>query len=270
MKKLVVFLALVFAVSALFGEKPEFKMIKPEKPIDVKNISAFVENKLPAMISLKNPLFKGKIQNSNTISGTAIHRIAWSYNGIPVVGRFTVIKESDGKISNIINGMDNFSINTEPAMTAEKAALVFAKKQFGDSVRTPDFISKLVIIGYGDSYKLAYRIRFRPTNPLDGRYFYIDANNGRVLRTGNLIKFATNKAKVFEMNPVRTPEPIEVDLLWVGDDAEGKLGTSYSDAGFFVPGTGASSLCPSAFSAAARRFSMSSCRWISSHFRVSS
>lgn len=231
MKKLLVILAVVFAVSALFGEKPKFEVIKPAKPLAVKNMSAFVEQKLPAVISLRSPLFKGEIQNSNTISGTAIHRVSWVYNGIPVVGKFTVIKEREGKISNIINGIHDFSIDTKPALSAEQAALAFAKKQFGDSVKNPDFISKLVIIGYGDGYKLAYRLRFRPMSPLDGRFFYVDANTGKLLRSGDLIKYATNKAKVFEMNPVRTPDPIEIDLLWVGDDAEGKLSAAADEKG---------------------------------------
>ena len=231
MKKLFVIIAIVFAVSALFGEKPKFEVIKPAKQLTVKNMPAFVERKLPAVISLKSPLFKGEIQNSNTISGTAIHRISWSYNGIPVVGKFTVIKEKDGKISSIINGLNNFSLNTKPALSAEQAALALAGKQFGGSIKNPDFLSKLVIIEDGGSYKLAYRIRFRPMSPVDGRFFFVDANNGRVLRTGNLVKFATNKAKVFEMNPVSTPDPIEIDLPWVGDDADGKLSAAADENG---------------------------------------
>ncbi len=231
MKKLVIALAIVFAVFALFGEKPKFEVIKPAKAITVKNMPAFVEHKLPALISLKSPLFKGEIQNSNTISGTAIHRITWSYNGIPVVGKFTVIKEKDGKIFSVINGLSNFSLNTKPAMTAEQAALALAKKQFGTSASKPDFAANLAIIEDAGVYKLAYRIRFRPMSPVDGRFFYVDADNGRILRTGNLVKFATNKAKVFEMNPVSTPDPIEVDLLWVGDDAEGKLSAAADEKG---------------------------------------
>lgn len=231
MKKSLIICAIVFAFSALFGEKPDFEIIKPAKPLAVKNISTFVEHKLPAVISLKSPLFKGTIRNSNTIAGTAIHRIEWAYNGIPVVGRFTVVKEKDGKVVSIINGMNDFSINTKPALSAEKAALALAKKQFGNLTKEPDSISKLVIIGYGDSYKLAYRVRFRPSSPLDGRYFFVDAMNGRLLRTGNLVKFATNKAKVFDKNPVSTPDPIEVELLWVGDDAEGKLSAAADEKG---------------------------------------
>ena len=231
MKKLLVVLALVFAVSALFGEKPKFEVIKPAKPLAVKNMTAFVEQKLPAMISLKSPLFKGEIQNSNTISGIAIHRITWSYNGIPVVGKFTVIKEKDGKISDIINGIRNFSIDTKPLLSAEQAADALAKKQFGSAVSKPDFASTPVIIESNGEYRLAYRIRFRPMSPIDGRFFFVDANNGRVLRSGNLVKFATNKAKVFEMNPVSTPEPIEVDLLWVGDDADGFLSAEEDEKG---------------------------------------
>ena len=231
MKKLLVALAILFAVSALFGEKPKFDVIKPAKPIAVKNMPAFVEQKLPALISLKSPLFKGTIQNSNTISGTAIHRIAWSYNGIPVVGKFTVIKENDGKIFSIINGLRNFSIDTKPVLSTEQAALTLNGKHFGNLAEKSDFAAKLVIIEDSGNYRLAYRIRFRPVSPVDGRYFYVDANNGRLLRTGNLVKFASNKAKVFEMNPVSTPDPIEVDLLWVGDDAEGKLSAAADEKG---------------------------------------
>ena len=231
MKKLLVALAILFAVSALFGEKPKFDVIKPAKPIAVKNMPAFVEQKLPAMISLKSPLFKGTIQNSNTISGTAIHRIAWSYNGIPVVGKFTVIKENDGKILSIINGLRNFSIDTKPVLSSKQAALTLNGKHFGNLAEKSDFTAKLVIIEDSGNYRLAYRIRFRPVSPVDGRYFYVDANNGRLLRTGNLVKFASNKAKVFEMNPVSTPDPIEVDLLWVGDDAEGKLSAAADEKG---------------------------------------
>ena len=231
MKKLLVALSIVFAVFVIFGEKPEFEVIRLEKPLTVKNMPAFVEQKLPSIISLKSPLFKGEIQNSNTISGIAIHRIAWSYNGIPVVGKFTVIREKDGKVLNIINGMGNFSINTKPALTAEQAALALAKRQFGDTGFKPDFVSNPVIIEYNGEYKLAYRVRFRPTSPIDGRFFFVDADNGRILRTGNLVKFATNKAKVYDENPVSTPEPIEVDLLWVGDDADGKLSSAADDKG---------------------------------------
>ena len=231
MKKLFITTVLLLAFSVLFGEKPEFETIRPAKPIAVKNMSAFVEHKLPAMISLKSPLFKGEIQNSNTISGTAIHRVTWSYNGIPVVGKFTVIKEKEGKVVDIINGMGNFSIDTKPALTAEEAALALAKKQFSYSIKKSDFATKLVIIGYNGGYRLAYRVRFRPMSPVDGRFYYVDAMSGMVLRTGNLIKFATNKAKVFEKNPVSTPDPIEVDLLWVGDDAEGYLSAAADEKG---------------------------------------
>ena len=231
MKKLFVTIVLVLAVFALFGEKPAFEVIKPAKPVAVKNMSAFVEHKLPAMISLKSPLFKGEIQNSNTISGISIHRVSWAYDGIPVIGRFTVVKEKEGKIVDIINGMKDFSIDTKPVLSGEQAALTLAKKQFGDSIKKPDFATKLVIIGYNGGYRLAYRVRFRPMSPVDGRFYFVDAMNGRVLRTGNLVKFATNKAKVFEKNPVSTPDPIEVDLLWVRDDAEGKLSAAADENG---------------------------------------
>ena len=231
MKKLLVAVTLVLAVFALFGGQPKFETIKPAKPLAVKNMSAFVEHKLPAIISLESPFFKGKIQNSNTISGISIHRVSWVYNGIPVVGKFTVIKEKKGEIVDIINGLDNFSINTKPRLSAENAALLLAKKQFGDSIKNPDFISKLVIIEDAGTYKLAYSVRFRPKSPVDGRFFYVDANTGKLLGSGNLIKYATNKTKVFETNPLRNPDPIEIDLPHVADDVEGKLSAEANENG---------------------------------------
>ena len=231
MRKLFILTAILFAFTALFGGKPEFEIIRLEKPLSAANIQNFVAKKLPAAISLKSPLLKGTIQNSNTISGVSIHRVSWVYNGIPVVGKFTVIKEKDGKIFNIINGLHDFSLDTKPVLSPEQAALTLKGKHFGDPAIKPDFAAKLVILEDSGDYRLAYRIRFRPMSPVDGRFFFVDAKNGRLLRTGNLVKFATNKAKVFEMNPVSTPDPVEVDLLWVGDDAEGKLSAAADEKG---------------------------------------
>ena len=137
MKKLLVILLIVFAVFAISAEngKQKFKIVKLEKPVPAANIQNFVAQKLPAVLKIKNPLLKGNLQSSNTISGVSIHRVSWVYAGIPVLGKFSVIREKDGKIINIINSMEDFSIDTKPAMTVENAAEIFAKKQ-------PFFIKK--------------------------------------------------------------------------------------------------------------------------------
>ena len=231
MKKLFILTAVLFVFSVLLGEKSDFEFIRLEKNVSIINPDTFVAKKLPAAVSLKNPLIKGKIENSNTISGVSIHRVSWEYNNIPIIGKFTVIKEKNGKIFNIINGIKDFSLDTEPALSAERAASAFADRHLGDSVFKFDFISQLVIIDYLGEYKLAYRLRFRPKSMLDGRFFFVDANTGKLLRTGNLIKQVSNKAKVFEMNPVSTPDPIEIDLPWVADDADGKLSAKADEKG---------------------------------------
>ena len=233
MKKLLVILVVIFAVFAVSAEnsKQKFEVVKLDKPVSAANIQKFVTKNLPAVLKIKNPLLKGNLQSSNTISGVSIHRVSWVYAGIPVLGKFSVIREKDGKIINIINSMEDFSIDTKPAMTVENAAEIFAKKQFGNLAKTPDFISELVIISQNGRYRLAYRLRFRPQNPLDGRFFFVDANTGRLLRSGNLIKFASNTAKVFDENPISTPDPIEIELPWVADDADGKLTASADEKG---------------------------------------
>ena len=216
-KKIMAVFLLCFSF-VLSAEKLEFK-----DPVPAKNIPDFVKTKLPSIISLRNPLFKGKVQNSNTISGISFHRVSWTYNGIPVAGKFTVVKEKNGKVVNILNGIKDFSIDTKPALSPEKAAAVLEKNLSGRTLDR-DFIARTVIIDIDGEYKLAYRIRFLPENPLDGRYYFVDANTGKLLRSGDLVKHAiTNTAKVFEKNPISTPDPIEITLPWLGDDANGKL-----------------------------------------------
>ena len=216
-KKIMTVFLLCFSF-VLSAEKLELR-----DPVPAKNIPDFVRTKLPSIISLKNPLFKGEVQNSNTISGISIHRVSWTYNGIPVAGKFTVVKEKNGKIVSILNGIKDFSIDTKPALSPEKAAAVLKKNLSG---RTPDrdFIARTVIIDIDGEYKLAYRIRFLPETPLDGKYYFVDANTGKLLRFGDLVKYATaDTAKVFEKNPISTPDPTEVTLPWLGNDANGKL-----------------------------------------------
>jgi len=196
---------------------------------DLKN---FVKLELPGVISLKNSSIKGELLGTNEISGMKIHKIQWSYNGIPVVGRYTVINEKGGKVLNVINGLKDFSLNTAPDLSSVEAAEKVSFQNNGNIVADHDFISNLVIIERFGKYRLAYRIRFKPSSILDGRFYYVDAHDGKYLGGGNFVmKSSENTAKVFNTNPIRDKEAVEVELPWVADDAEGKLTAEIDDAG---------------------------------------
>ena len=196
---------------------------------DLKN---FVNFELPKVISIKNSSIKGELLGTNEISGMKIHKIQWSYNGVPVEGRYSVIKEKNGKILNVINSLKEFSLSVKPVFSATEAAKTVSFQNNGNIAKTLDFISNLIIIERFGKYRLAYKIRFRPSSILDGRFYYVDAHDGSYLGGGNFVMKATeNTAKVFETNPIRDKNPVEVELPWVADDADGKLTSEIDDMG---------------------------------------
>lgn len=231
MKKLLTVLAVVFFVSGICGHDLEFIKLNRSAGTAEK-LKSFVARDLNGLISVNDSDLSGRLITTNRIGDIKLHRVAWSYKGIPVEGKYTVLKEKNGKIFKMINSMRNVNIDTTPSITANAAAKIVSVNNHGKILSDPDFISKLVIIGHAGEFRLAYKIRFRPSSPLDGRFYYVDAHNGKSLGGGNFVMKATeNTAKVFETNPLRNEEPIEVELPWVSDDTGGKLTAELDDAG---------------------------------------
>ncbi|MGI6395241.1 MAG: hypothetical protein ACOX2F_11045 [bacterium] len=233
MKKLFV----VVAVSVLFfsfigAKESKISFHELSKKIAVPNdLKNFVKKELPALISVKDRAINGKILGTNEISGVKIHKIEWSYGGIPVVGRYSVIKERNGEIFSVINALEDFSVDTNPTLSPLEAAKTVSLQNSGSISISPDFISQLVIIERFGKYRLAHKVRFRPTSILDGRFYYVDAHSGEYLGGGNFVMSASeNTAKVFDTNPVRD-KATEVELPWVADDAEGKLTAEIDEEG---------------------------------------
>lgn len=195
-------------------------------------LKSFINFELPKVISIKNSSIKAELLGSNEISGMKIHKVQWNYNGIPVEGRYSVIQEKDGEIFNVINALNDFSLDAKPVLSVSEAVKAVSFQNNGNIVKDPDFISNLVIVERFGKYRLAYKIRFRPSSILDGRFYYVDAHSGMYLGGGNFVMKATeNTAKVFKTNPVRDNTAIEIELPWVADDAQGKLTAEIDDEG---------------------------------------
>lgn len=231
MKKLLTVLAMMFFFFCVYGSDHEFIKLSRETGTSAQ-LKTFIAHDLTKLISVKNSDISGRLITTNTVGNLKFHRIAWTYKGIPVEGKYTVLKEKNGKIFKIINSMPDISINTSPSISPDEAALEVSLNNHGRVISNPDFISNLVIIKAAGGFKLAYKIRFRPSSPLDGRFYYVDAHNGAKLGGGNFVMSATeNTAKVFETNPIRNKEAIEVELPWVSDDKDGKLTAELDEAG---------------------------------------
>jgi len=233
MKSFVLTVFLVVFVSALSAESFEKeKIFKLNKPVPaLQDMSEFIAHDLPGMIALDSSRMNGHILKSFAAGDIKIHRIEWKYKGIPVIGKYSVIKEKNGVIYKVINTVSDIKIDTVPKFTALAVASKISNK-FLKRLDNPVFASTLVILYSGDRYRLAYRIRFKPASLADGNFYYIDAHTGSYLGGGNFVlNESSNTAKVFETNPVRNPEPVEVELPWIGDDAAGKLSSAVDETG---------------------------------------
>ena len=190
----------------------------------------FVKLNLPEILKINSKVVP-EINFSQKIGNITFHRVSYSINGIPVIGAHSVIKQKNGKIFSVINAAENIDVDTKPSITALKASKKVVSNNYAKVPEKPDFLSNLVILKRFGKYRLAWKIRFRPESPIDGRYYYVDAHSGMKLGGGNFVRNAdepTNMAKVFLSNPIRDKEPVEIELPWVADDAEGKL-TSVED-----------------------------------------
>jgi len=242
MKK-VILIAMVFIFATLNASEKDAKLsieFRKNIPFIVKGLQIpitstvqlkkFVKVKLPQILKINTDIIVPKVVSSQKIGKVTFHRISYLVDGIPVLGRHTVIKQKDGEIFSITNAAENININTKPKLAALEASKKVISNNYRFVSEKPDFHSDLVILKRFGKYRLAWKIRFRPSSPLDGRYYYVDAHSGMRLGGGNFVRNAepTNMAKVFLSNPIRDKEPIEIELPWIADDVEGKL-TSVED-----------------------------------------
>jgi len=193
----------------------------------------FVKLQLPNILKIDSKIIHPEISSSQKIGHTTFHRISYSVNGIPVLGVHTVLKQKNGAIRSVINAAQDINVDTKPAINALEASKKVVLNNYSVLPKNPDFRSKLVIIERFGKYRLAWRIRFRPASPIDGRYYYVDAHSGLKLGGGNFVRNVepTNMAKVFLSNPIRDEEAVEIELPWIADDAEGKLTSVVDDEG---------------------------------------
>ena len=167
-------------------------------------------------------------------AGIDIYRYRYTVNGIPVVGAATALAVKDGVLYRVTNsaGMIPASFDTRPRITSEEAARVaFASLTGTRPTTAPRHWAEQVIVHHRNEWRLAWKVKLPPISLADGRYAYIDAKSGVLIGGGTETRFAASDiAKVFETNPKRHPNAIEIELPWVDPD-DGKLTSAPDEKG---------------------------------------
>ncbi len=244
MKKLLVIMVAVFAfatISAATGgmfSKADVKKID-SIPAMVTNVSIPVKtDELSLKKFIKESFYKNfgiglnvepQLFKAVDIDGTSIFKFAVTYKGIPVEGTYTVLTVRNGKIDRINNSMGKIDLDVSK-LIAPEAAVRSAMKMRNITKMPAKYYTEKVITKHFGNYVPAYIVRFPAIHLADSRFHVVDAVTGKVLRSGNSTLFAdpvdpataTDKAKIWEFNPVVTKDLIEVDLPWVApyDDSD--------------------------------------------------
>lgn len=205
------------------------------------DVTKFIKTKFMPQLVKINGLEPVLVKNIGS-GGTSVFRYNYTYKGIIVENAVTTVAVKNGSIyrmTNSISGIDTDVTNLIPEKTAVKTAF---SKQLGRNWagELPKYYLEKRIIKHKGQFVAAYKIRFRPVSLADTRYYFVNAKTGEYISGGSDTKYfagtdaempdgdtvtqtGTNMAKVFELNPKRTPDPIEVELPWVADDAGGFL-----------------------------------------------
>lgn len=200
----------------------------------VENITKFVKNDFLAAFNLGEsvkliPLYSSKVDS------TEIFRYSYTYKGLNVENSFTTVSVKNGKIYRVNNSLGNINIDVTNLISEEqavKAALIAHSKNAAANM--PKHYAEKLIVSRMGQYHAAYKVRFMPVSLADARYYYVDAKTGAFLFGGNNIMYAdaepltdnettnddtavasTDKAKVWPLNPIKSPEMVEIDLPWV-------------------------------------------------------
>ncbi|MDI1235053.1 MAG: M4 family metallopeptidase [bacterium] len=227
MYKLVAFLTLTFCFNlysqqANVNKQLDIKMVNKSNQIPAyivfSNASLAptngenMSNWFRANLGANNEFRLMNLGTPNTIEGTVHTRYRQYYQQIPIEGSMVITHSKNGAMLSL-NGAyyPNLNINTSVAIT-EAVALNMAMSSYANAVfgwqdkeaeqllkavkkdKTATYFPKaeLVIIGKNYSqqeadFRLAYKFNIYTTMPLSKQYVYIDAINGELLGTEELI-----------------------------------------------------------------------------------
>ncbi len=158
--------------------------------------------------------------------GTSIFKYGHQYKGWTVEGLYTTVSIKDGKAYRVTNGVGKIDLDLSKVIAPEAAVKVAMKRHFPKMPAgvVPNMVEK-VIVRVGGLYVPAYKVRLIPFHMADNRVYYVHAKSGKLIFVHNKVMFddadtllsdepivALDTAKVYEKNPITTPNLVEVTL----------------------------------------------------------
>ncbi|MFO7736257.1 MAG: hypothetical protein R6W70_08620, partial [bacterium] len=214
-------------------------------PFIVKNISIPLKAQDLDVLKFVNRTFlpafdmnrdiNASIDKRASVGKRDIFKINYEYKGIPIEDAFTTFTIKDGKVVLINNRLEKIDIDVSNLVPVKTAVRNAAVRHTGQSfIKTPRNHSEKYVIKFIDRYIPVYKIYFQPMSLADTRFYYVNAKNGNILYSSNSTSFNDSNdnedteeapeytANVFEFNPERTPDLIEVvfDDVAAFDDTE--------------------------------------------------
>jgi hypothetical protein len=136
-------------------------------------------------------------------SGGSIYRFQQRVAGVDVLNGETVVNDVPGAPPYVVADSTKMDVERPPAPSiAKRQAIDAASRSVGASgLRGPPSVSLAIKPGGGGT--LIWRVVVPSTHPLGDFEVLVDALNGRVARTRNLLqRFRTGHARIYDPNPV--------------------------------------------------------------------
>ena len=161
-----------------------------------------------------------------TLGGTTIFKYRSAYKGWLVEGAYTSVSLRNGKVYRITNGIGKINLDLSRVVPTDLAVKAAMKRHFPQMPAgiAPNMVEK-VIVKIGEIYMPAYKVRLIPFHMADNRIYYVHAKSGKLLYVQNKVMFddtdvllpdesvtPLDTAKVYEKNPITTPDLTEVTL----------------------------------------------------------
>ncbi|MBL8742019.1 MAG: hypothetical protein JNK04_13020, partial [Myxococcales bacterium] len=140
-------------------------------------------------------------------SGARAVRFGQTLNGVPVLGTSVIVRIGDsGRVSRVAVEVERaLDVDTEPTLDVGEAEAAL-HETLGRTLPAAQS-SRLVVMRLGGGH-LAYQLDVRDS--LSGTRYFVDAHDGALLGQRSLAVHA--QGRVYSMNSVETPTPVDVTL----------------------------------------------------------
>jgi hypothetical protein len=134
--------------------------------------------------------------------GVSFRRFRQAVGGVPVLGSELVVTDAPGRRGDLVVDHTRRVGAPPRALLSRRAALRAARRGTGiRALRLPPRAT-LAILPTGGAAKRVWHVLLASAEPVASLEVLVDARSGRVLRTRDLLQYATGTARLFDPNPV--------------------------------------------------------------------